>query len=198
MTGGKEGKYYDRSDWQNEVPRAIYFYYAVPKADAAGGFDVTAYIWVNPDDKPIGMGSDLTKLIGDLAKNARGKNDDPRPIGKGFTVPWWKKSYFVVALEDPDGFKHDQALGFRHIDAGHERENHTFFDGWAGTMKDADGKDIAVAWTINYMKTRHGENLEVGEVHKFKLSFASNSGRLVDEGDNGTNMGPPIGPPPPP
>jgi hypothetical protein len=190
---GKEGKYYEQSEWENEIPHTIYFYWATPVGVV---FDVRAYIWVNPGDHPIRPGRELDGLIGMLAANARKKGDAPRSIGDGFKVPWWKISYFVVAMDHTDEFVHNEALEFGHIGGPHNRPNHTFFDGWDGTLDEADGKKISVAWTVNHMKTRHGKNLGDGEVHRFKLGFKAKRRGLVDGGDSGTNMGPPIGPPP--
>jgi hypothetical protein len=193
MTNGKEGYYYEPSDWADEIPRTIYFYYAKPAG--AGKYIVRAYMWVNPDDDPILPGDDLNEQIRELTKNARKNGDNPRPIGRGFSVPWWKKSYFVVALDQANGFEPKQAIEFLHIDGSHQRANHTFFDGGDGTVEIPGERSVAAAWAVNHMKTRHGEDLDEGEVHRFRLSFRPKGRPIVDDGDSGTNMGPPVPPP---
>jgi hypothetical protein len=193
MPGGKEGYYHEPSDWAQEFPHTIYFYYAEPVG--AGKYAVRAYLWVNPDNDPIRPGLELDGLIKRLTSNARDNVNGPGPIGSGFTVPWWRISYFVIALDDTDGFEHDQAIGISHIDGSYARPNHTFFDGWDGAMEDTKNRPIAVAYTVNHMKTRYGENLGNGEIHRFKLKFKPKGRPFVDDGDSGTNMGPPVPPP---
>ena len=197
MAGGKEGKYCHDSDWRHdaakETPYTIYFYWVTPKEGVPDAYNVVAYMWVN--DKMITTGTVLEELIKKLAANARDGLYDPRPIGSGFTVPWWRKSYFVLALPYADGFEPDNAFDIVHEDAGHDRPNHTFFDGREVSMKDAKDRPFSVAWTVNYMKTRHGEDLLPGEIHRFRLGFKAKGRPLVEGPDHGTNMGPPIGPP---
>jgi hypothetical protein len=53
------------------------------------------------------------------------------------------------------------------------------------------------------MKNKSGDDIPPGKSHKFSLRFHSKSGgekggksrRRRDEGDSGTNMGPPVPPP---
>lgn len=195
---GKVGKYNYKSDWAKDyVPRTIYFYYATPKkvGALATDYDVRVYIWVNPDNDAIEPGPELDGLIVDLVRNARVNGSSPRPIGFAFDdVPWWRRSYLVVALES-DEFVSTEAVEISRDD-GHP--NHCFFDGGDKKMT-IDGKEISLMWTVNYMKKKSGKDLERGKIQKFDLRFNPKGPnfhrRRRDEPDHGTNMGPPIGPP---
>jgi len=192
---GKTGDYDDRSgDWKDKyTPHAIYFYYR--KDD-----DLRVYLWVNPRDEAITL-EVLRAHIIHLTQNARNNGNDPRPIGWKFDdVPWWRRSYLVVAV-DTTGFKFPpgKAVIIDRDDSGPNSPNHCFFDGWDGEIDIpvADGGPIQVMWTVNYMKNKSGDDIPSGKIHDFKLYFqkADHPIRRRDEGDHGTNMGPPVGPP---
>lgn len=190
----KNGDYDDYSgDWKDDyIPHAIYFYYRTPK-------ELRVYLWVTPEGQPIHP-EDLDRLIINLTKNARDKGSDPRPIGWAFKdVPWWKRSYLVVALDIPNTkFDPGKAIEIVRDDgSAMGYPNHCFFDGGDGAINIPGQDPIQVMWTVNYMKNKSGKDIPPGKIHKFKLAFntVQRSIRRRNPGDSGTNLGPPVPPP---
>jgi hypothetical protein len=197
---GKEGKYNHTTDWKEHiVPHTIYFYYATP-AKEGERYPVKAYMMAL--DKPVFPGNQPGQLdgyIAELTANARGGDKVLRPIGHSIdAVPWFRISYFVVALDDPkDAFDEKDAITFIRKDGLKKHPNHSFFDGWAGKVPVPGENDIAVAWAVNYMTTRSGKPIPDGKLHKFSIVFKTGKVGLLplEFEDNGTNVGPPVPPP---
>jgi hypothetical protein len=192
---GKAGKYNQKTDWATKyVPQSIYFYYINPRTTpptrAIYFVDLMAKI------------TDIRPHIISLTKNARITNLDaqnPRPIGldtPGYrpqVVPWWRRSYLVVVLDDGKGFYPGEAVEITRYN-GHP--NHCFFDGGDGTIDPGDGAPLIYAmWTVNYMKNEYGDDIPKGKVHRFRFRFKGIREQMRYPEDSGTNMGPPVPPP---
>jgi hypothetical protein len=193
---GKRGKYNSATDDLRTavIPRTIYFYYV----EAAGddGFNCRAYMWDNPDNDPIHQGQELKRILRKLVSNARNNGIDPRPLGSGFdAIPWSRKSYLAIALDDEDGFEPGDALAITRVTSTVSIENHCFFDGDDAVIYDEDGNPASVMWTVNYMIDEDGNDLSAQTLNRFAIEFKGKDKDPHDGGDHGTNMGPPIGPP---
>jgi hypothetical protein len=194
VNAGKTGDYNHSSDWANEyIPETIYYYYVT---SVGAGYKATVYFW--DEMAPIPM----TSLEGHIirpTRNARSANNtNPRPIGRGFgRIPWWRRSYLVIVLEDGNGFEPGQAVQIRRKDGspnGHP--NHCFFDGGDGKITlPAPELPIYALWTVNYMKSKSGKDIPEGKSHRFAFKFFGNERGLLYPEDSGTNMGPPVPPP---
>jgi hypothetical protein len=200
----RTGDYDDSShDWKDHyTPHTIYFYYRTLS-------ELRVYRRITPD--PISRAA-LDGHIIELTKNARAGGSNPLPIGWAFKdVPWQKRSYLVVAVDIPNVvFDPGNAVTITRDDGSpHGHPNHSFFDGWDGAIEiptkppEPSQEPIQVMWTVNYMKSKSGKDIPAGRTHKFDLDFHSKGGKNIkdgrrrrsDDGDSGTNMGPPVPPP---
>jgi len=196
---GKIGKYNQTTDWATQyIPQSIYFYYinpgTTPPTRAIYFVDLMAKI------------TDIRPHIVTLTRNARNTDvntQNPRPIGLDTpdyppqVVPWWRRSYLVVVLDDGKGFYKGDAVEITRKDGsvnGHP--NHCFFDGGdEEIVLPAPELPIYAMWTVNYMKRKSGRDIRPGQVHNFRFSFRGKDQRILQPEDSGTNMGPPVPPP---
>ena len=198
----RTGKYNSPSDLKPiYVPHTIYYYYV--KATAVGGvpqYD-EAILYVVEKNVPIPEASLDAEIIA-LTKNARGTQDNPKPKDRGFgRLPWQRRSYLIVALDDYDvgnGFEIDNAVEITRKDGSNKRyPNHCFFDGGEREIQVQDEDPIRVMWTVNYMKNKTGKDIPERKFHTFSFKFNPKGVPFAEvlAEDNGTNMGPPVGPP---
>lgn len=213
------------------VPRSIYFTYVGFDRDKEKlSIDHYFYPRGKEHDEP-GNGweqipcpdntvedSRLKTLITELAENARGSKDNPRPYKHNFSdIRWRRKSYLVFLFDDSDwklhtyqnknGKKKRAIIFYPYKNGTKLTPNHTFYDALDFELSvaspDGSGREVrrAIAF-INHMKNKDGDDLERGDDEPYEfglyLDVELAIGRdppitlVIDPG--GTNQGPPIDP----
>lgn len=207
-----------------DVPHCLFFYYM--RIDRDGRLRVTHYTYVDGDPdvpttwRPIPYSkAGLTTLVTTLARNARPSGlKNPRPDAQeNFqNIVWKRKSYIAIFLDEAHWKFHkfpaeDSAVVFftERKNGKTGTQNHSFFDAMdldidmpIGAGPATDQRSAVVF--VNHMKgDDQGNDLGArSEFFQFKMfldaSFASGGGvpMTVIFDPDGTNMGPPIGPPP--
>lgn len=205
------------------VPHCMHFYYM--RIDRNGKLRVAHYTYVDgdPNDpttwQPIEYSqARLQPLVESLARNARpnvAKNPPPDAQENFQNIGWKRKSYIAIFLDEAHWKFHkypaqDSAVVFitepKNGKIG--TENHSFFDAMDLEIDmpinggPATDKRSAILF-VNHMKgDDQGNDLGAREeLFQFKMfvdaSFASGQGvpMTVIFDPDGTNMGPPLGPP---
>jgi hypothetical protein len=196
-----------------KTPWSAYFYY-VGKAPL-GSVDrpITVYQYASHQG-PIEQ-FELRQLVTQLALNARAELSEQNPKPSTAWFNWRRKSYIIMLVDDPAfSFDQDNAVTMAEVESG---ENYTFFDGvdfndiaLPGPAGSSAMDYVTAVCFINHMKRNAaGDDLQDGEAQSFtvtisppiRAAFMLETARLAADGpvalgdDNGTNMGPPIGPP---
>ena len=190
---GKEGEYWETSDWTGYTPHCIYFYYFKPSSN---GYENTYYFYDNGDANPIDTTLLQTKIT-DLVTNAATGGNTPSPEDTKFGEDdWIRISWLVIAVEGLD-FSARNAVKIKHRKHGQDKsDNHSFFDGDT-SVKQVAGKTIGVLWMHNHMRDRDGELLPQ-KSQDFNFKFKRKEREVFEFEENGTNTGPPVTPPPSP
>ena len=191
FTTGKTGKFKDPAQPLGPCwPHTIYFYYVAP--GSTPGDPLQVYVISKPESDPIDTKAKLIEEIEMLTRNAR-SNAFPPAAFSFAQMPWWRRSYFVIALDEPiDKFDPEDAIT---ISRDGTHPNHTFFNGWVEDLT-IDGREVNVLACTNYMVKKNGKAIEAGNSHVFKLAFKIGLLPFIrDDDDSGTNMGPPVPPP---
>lgn len=208
------------SDDFRVVPYVIYFYYI--KFDNDGKPQVKHYRHQDPG--PI-SGGQLGLKVKDLATRARAGDPTLESAGSNFQdIKWKHKSYIVIFMDSPywkllkrTSDPNRSAIVFNTNKGG--KPNHTFFDAddLLVNMPPAmppiagDTGDRTAVYFINHMKKsdfgddlgydQQGQPVPEEEKFSFDVYFDVSNGPsgpstvfVIDP--DGTNMGPPIGPPP--
>jgi hypothetical protein len=206
-----------------DVPHCLFFYYM--RIDRNGKLRVAHYRYVDgdPNDpdtwQPIAYSEKgLTDLVTKLARNARqiAPTDPPPDAEENFQkIVWTRKSYVAIFLDEAHWKFHkfpaqDSAVVFitetKNGKTG--TENHSFFDAMDLPIDmpinggPATDERSAIVF-VNHMKgDDQGTDLgATSELFQFKMfvdvTFASGQGvpMTVIFDPDGTNMGPPLGPP---
>jgi len=173
----------------------IYFYYV--QQDAAG-LGVRVYYHFD-EDTPIEDGQALMKLIEKLGANARLGDYAPPPCGHSISsVPWRRKSYLVVLLDDPVlKFPDKDALQITFRGDPHEAVNHSFFNAqklYVDLPGDHAGQVVTALCCVNLMQHKDGRNMK-DEDDPEEYSISVIPGGPLRRDDGGTNQGGPIPPP---
>ncbi|HYI47886.1 MAG TPA: hypothetical protein VEX35_05410 [Allosphingosinicella sp.] len=197
------------------VPYSLYFYYV--RLDRDSRLRVDHYFYVDgppehPEEwKPIPPDR-VAAIVAGLAANARAGGSNPPPSGANFQdIVWTRKSHLAILIDEEGWALQRRADGGTAIAFNRRKgstPNHSFFDardleveisgGSGGT-----GRRSAIA-LINHMKRNSdGEDLLEGEAQPFvfdvyvdvRYSGSPGSAMTVILDPDGTNMGPPLGPP---
>jgi hypothetical protein len=206
-----------------KVPRSIYFYYL--SLNSNGGLDVRHYFYpggdhtsttnpVNPNDWPDIPNTDeaLVPILKNLIANARAKGNAYPLLGSGLQgIEWYRKSYFVLFIDEETWSLHqDSATGQSAVlfvtnqqEGKYGTPNHSFFDGRNLTVRMPGEEPRSGFVCINHMKRdAAGEDLRTNDkqVYVFKLFFnvefvTGETPLTVIFDPDGTNLGPPLGPP---
>jgi hypothetical protein len=192
-----------------QVPHCIYFYYWKFHGTTPV---VTRYDYDN-GNVPIPYNL-VEGHITRLARNARAGTSTPAPA-PDVAAPWERKSYMVMVMDDPSwrftrhGPNNEAALVFNPSKGS--IDNHSFFD--ASDMNvdiRGDGSEyLSAVYFVNHMKkNEQGDDLRykpdnvTRDTQKFVFTLFYDvtlpSGEVdpFSHDPDGTNMGPPIGPPP--
>lgn len=184
----------------DKVPHTIYYYYLRVEAD--GRLIVWHYFHqaVNQIEYVA-----LEAAVQDVAQRALA-GTLPKE-GENFELVEWKHKSYIVFVIDEEHWDYPQTRDAIFIDG----PNHTFFDAknFSVTITDpqtgAPRQRPAVAM-INHMKENdQGGDLPLGKRQPFKFSVVFNvrftnrpsGGMIVIFDPDGTNVGPPLPPPPP-
>ena len=151
-----------------------------------------------------------------LVDNARGDNDSPRPNGENFEkIVWKRKSYIAFFADEEFWMLHNNKPGSEGVrfvtDIIGTFPNYTFYDAddyLLEVTNKTTGKTTkrsAIAFVNHMKRNQGGDDLIKGDFQPFKfeiifdVKFAHTSqvGMTVIFDPDGTNEGPPIGPPPP-
>jgi hypothetical protein len=200
-----------------KVPHSIYFYYV--RFDRDGGLRVDHYLWPSPDSSewggPIAY-DEVPAILRTLAINARprtraaDKNPPPLPSRNFQSIPWRHISYVAVLMDEANWRFHKRADGNAAIAFVPDRgtPNHSFFDARdvmvdmpIGNGEETDQR--SAIYFVNHMKAdQNGATIgDTSQVFKFNLNlnaaFAEGDGigLPITIDPDGTNVGPPIGPP---
>jgi hypothetical protein len=192
------------------VPHCIYYYHL--KFVSAG---LLSMVWYFKDNGAPIPYNDLKDFITPLAQNAHAGGDDPKPVGRGLDHMEWKRKSYIVFLMDDEAWefmkKSDQNVAIACSTEHGNTENNSFFD--ADDIKIDVSKDGSTEWRsavvlLNHLKKNaDGDDLlfkpdgtNDSQPFKFDMYFhlTDDTGdtRPVRLDPDGTNMGPPIGPPP--
>jgi len=197
-----------------KIPHSIYFYYVRFDRDLI--LRVDHYLWPSPDFREWGgpvLYDDVPAILKSLAINARPRTaikNPPRLPSRNFqSIPWRHISYIAVFMDEANWRFHQRADGKTAIAFVPEQgtPNHSFFDA-RDVMIDmpignGPGTDQRSAiYFVNHMKADpDGGTLgEATQAFKFNLNFTA---AFAEGGDSipitidpdGSNEGPPIGPP---
>jgi hypothetical protein len=198
------------------VPYSLYFYYV--RLDGGGRLRVDHYFYVDgPPDQPAEWKpippDRVAAITAELAANARAGGSNPPPFGSNFQdIVWIRKSHVVILIDEEGWALQRRADGGTAIAFNTHKgstPNHSFFDARdleVGISNGGGAADTRGAIAlINHMKRNaDGEDLLEGEAQPFmfdvygKVSYsgAATSAVTIILDPDGTNMGPPIGPPP--
>jgi hypothetical protein len=178
----------------------IYFYYLQYPRDGNQQTRPTITVYYQFDETtPIRDEADLRRLIESLTMNARAADFVPPPCGYSFSaVPWRKKSYFVVLLDDPElKFSNEYAVNID-FEERLEEFNHSFFNARKLDIDLPRGEKITAFCCVNLMQHKEGGDLIDGQSERYRvvLTPVDNQVRRYgkDGDDGGTNQGGPIPP----
>lgn len=198
-----------------DVPYSLYFYYVRLDGDSRLRVDHYFYVDGPPEDsaewKPIPPGRVAAITVG-LAANARAGGANPPSSGSNFQdIVWTRKSHLVILIDEEGWALQRRADGGTAIVFNRRKgstPNHSFFDARdleVGIPNGSGGADTRGAIAlINHMKRNaDGDDLLDGEAQSFmfdvyvELSYsgAAASAVTIIIDPDGTNMGPPLGPP---
>lgn len=198
------------------VPYSLYFYYV--RLDGAGRLRVDHYFYVDgPLDHPEQWQpippERVAAITAELAANARAGGSNPPPSGGDFQdIVWIRKSHLAILIDEENWVLHKRADGRAAVvvETGKgSTPNHSFFDARDLDVEIPGGSGSTDSRTaislINHMKRNSdGDDLLDGEAQRFAFNIyldvsyggATASKLTVILDPDGTNMGPPIGPPP--
>jgi hypothetical protein len=192
----------------DKVPHCIYFYYWKFKDNVP---EVTRYDYDNGQTAiPYNL---VEGHITKLAKNARNGGSKPSPVAD-VSAPWERKSYIAMVMDDPRwkftryGPNDEVALAFNPSKGS--ADNHSFFD--ASDMNvdiKGDGSEyLSAFYLVNHMKKNNqGDDLRykpdnvTKDSQKFvytlfyDVTHANGTRDDFSHDPDGTNLGPPLGPP---
>ncbi|WP_395614332.1 hypothetical protein [Allosphingosinicella sp.] len=173
----------------------IYFYYIYyplgnPQADP-----VMRVYYQHDHSTPIKDEDDLKGLVSSLAWNARIGDFVPPPCGSSFSsVPWRKRAYIVLMVDDPVHKFSDTDNVTIDFTGFPEEVNHSFFNARLMTI-DAGGEELTAFYCTNLMLNMQDRELQFGEFEKFHFTIRPPKNRaLLYRDDGGTNQGGPIPP----
>jgi hypothetical protein len=197
------------------VPYSLYFYYVRLDGDSRLRVDHYFYVDGPPDDpaewQPIPPDR-VAAIVAELAANARTGGSNPPSSGSNFQdIVWTRKSHLAILIDEEGWALQRRADGGTAISFNMGKgstPNHSFFDARdleVGIPDGSGGADRRSAIAIiNHMKRNSdGEDLLEGEAQSFKFdvyvelsySGAAASAVTIIIDPDGTNMGPPLGPP---
>jgi len=197
-----------------KIPHSIYFYYV--RFDRDSGLRVDHYLYPSPDptkwDGPIPY-DEVPAILKSLAINARPRTRDknpPRLPSRNFeSIPWKHISYIAIFMDEANWRFLKRADGKAAIAFVPDRgnPNHSFFDA-RDVMVDmpiGNGNvtdQRSAIYFVNHMKAdQNGATIgHTSQAFKFNLNFTASFAEggttiPITIDPDGTNEGPPIGPP---
>lgn len=196
------------------VPHMIYFYYV--RIDTDGKLKVDHYTYEPGGAIPP---TTIQARVQHLVDRVRGVNNDPMVIHTGSNfedIKWERISYIAFFVDEEHWTLHQDGSGLEGVrfvsNVGGAYPNHTFYDADDFLIRVQNATSGAVTHRsaiafINHMKKNAngdplGEHGPEEQKFKFEMLFdvkfahTSTVGMTVIFDPDGTNTGPPIGPPP--
>ena len=181
------------------APECIYYYHSHLSDNKEVIIDGAYYYDYG---EPIGART-LKRLIKKLARNHRENIDMPPKAGNSFKSFKWRRISFIVVLLDNAEIRlktKNKDYGALEILEEKGNSNFSLFNGedLEITLPTKDGpRTVTAVACINYMEDEDGDRLDDDESRYYELRIRADVPGLQPgrEGEGGTNMGPPIGPP---
>lgn len=189
------------------VPHTVYFYYV--RLDTDGRLRVRHYTRESATPIPYDT---LSQVVQEMVDNVRDGDSSWPSDGKNFAdIVWKRKSYVAFFIDEANWELHKNGNpqeGIRFVAS--PTPNHSFYDAIDLKVTVANRRTGVITQRsaiamINHMKRNAaGDDLVLGDSQTFKfemifdVKFAdlSNAPLVAIFDPEGTNLGPPIGPPP--
>lgn len=191
-------------DREHDHLHCIYFYYLQyiqEEQDQEPVPNLCVYYHFD-EDTPIRDRQDLMRLVRKLGENARAGDFAPPPCGHSFSaVPWRRKCYVVILLDDQvHKFPDPGAFNIDFKDRV-EEDNHSFFNARKLDIDlsgNGSGDMVTAVCCVNLMQHKDGRDMEdYDDPEKYRVDLRPDGPVMLRfrDDDGGTNQGGPIPPP---
>jgi len=183
---------HDKSGYGTE-PYSIYLYYIGP----SGTKDDSKWFFYQTKARKIPPFM-MKRIVADLVENAIEQNESPPPCPPNYN--WRKKSYLAIVVDnDKWEFEPNPTLHFKTNNGG--IDNHTFYDADLDSItiftNSEKERELKLFYCINHVRSATDEkDLEKDTSHWFEFAIHSKGRPIGPYTGDGTNLGPPVPPPP--